>query len=125
MPAGRKLPPGPGASDPMGVEYLLHMLSSAMPRDAVLVEEAAACSKEKQSKDDKKQQQDQDKAKNAAARQGSIDVKAAYLARLKEIIDLNTIAASGLKVVFDPFWGAGRGYLTHHAVIDNGKIANY
>ena len=23
------------------------------------------------------------------------------------------------------FWGAGRGYLTHHAVIDNGKIANY
>ncbi len=23
------------------------------------------------------------------------------------------------------FWGAGRGYLTHHAVIENGKIANY
>ncbi len=23
------------------------------------------------------------------------------------------------------FWGAGRGYLTHHAVIDNGKIGNY
>ena len=23
------------------------------------------------------------------------------------------------------FWGAGRGYLTHHAVIDDGKIANY
>ena len=23
------------------------------------------------------------------------------------------------------FWGAGRGYLTHHAVIDNGKLANY
>ena len=40
MPAGRKLPPAPGATDPIGVEYLLHMLSSAMPRDAVLVEEA-------------------------------------------------------------------------------------
>jgi len=23
------------------------------------------------------------------------------------------------------FWGAGRGYLTHHMVVDNGKIANY
>ncbi len=23
------------------------------------------------------------------------------------------------------FWGAGRGYLTHHAVIEDGKIANY
>ena len=23
------------------------------------------------------------------------------------------------------FWGAGRGYLTHHLVVDNGKIANY
>src|SRR5436309_14072520 len=41
----------------------------------------------------------------------NIDVKPRYLARLKEIIDLKTIAASGLKVVFDPFWGAGRGYV--------------
>ena len=40
MPAARKLPPAPGATDPIGVEYLLHTLSSAMPRDAVLVEEA-------------------------------------------------------------------------------------
>jgi len=23
------------------------------------------------------------------------------------------------------FWGAGRGYLTHHAVIDNGVLSNY
>jgi hydrogenase large subunit len=23
------------------------------------------------------------------------------------------------------FWGAGRGYLTHHAVIDNGQLSNY
>jgi benzoylformate decarboxylase len=40
MPTSRKLPPAPGATDPVGVEYLLHTLSSAMPRDAVLVEEA-------------------------------------------------------------------------------------
>ena len=40
MPAGRVLPPAPQASDPIAVEYLLHTLSSAMPDDAVLVEEA-------------------------------------------------------------------------------------
>jgi benzoylformate decarboxylase len=40
MPARRILPPSPRAADPIPVEYLLHMLSSAMPDDAVLVEEA-------------------------------------------------------------------------------------
>jgi phosphoglucomutase len=40
----------------------------------------------------------------------SIDPKPAYLARLKEIVDLSVIRASGLKVVFDPLWGAARGY---------------
>jgi benzoylformate decarboxylase len=40
MPAGRALPSAPRAGDPIPVEYLLHALSSAMPGDAVLVEEA-------------------------------------------------------------------------------------
>lgn len=40
MPAGRKLPPAPAASDPLPAEYLLHALALAMPKDAVLVEEA-------------------------------------------------------------------------------------
>ena len=40
----------------------------------------------------------------------SIDPKPAYLARLREIVDLSLIRASGLKVVFDPLWGAARGY---------------
>ncbi len=39
-PAGRVLPSAPSAGDPIPVEYLLHALSSAMPDDAVLVEEA-------------------------------------------------------------------------------------
>ena len=47
-------------------------------------------------------------AANAAAE--TIDPKPAYLARVKEIVDLNLIRASGLKVVFDPLWGAARGY---------------
>ncbi len=41
---------------------------------------------------------------------GTIDPKPAYLARVKEIVDLPLIRTSGLKVVFDPLWGAARGY---------------
>jgi phosphoglucomutase len=40
----------------------------------------------------------------------AIDPKPAYLARLKEIVDLPLIRASGLKILFDPLWGAARGY---------------
>src|ERR1700731_3553708 len=40
MPAGRILPPGPPAGNPIPVEYLLHALAAAMPGDAALVEEA-------------------------------------------------------------------------------------
>ncbi len=41
------------------------------------------------------------------------DVKPGFLKRLGELVDLKTIAKSGIKVVFDPFWGAGRGYSCH------------
>jgi phosphoglucomutase len=39
-----------------------------------------------------------------------IDIRSSYLARLKEIVDLAAIKRSGIKIVFDPLWGAGRGY---------------
>jgi benzoylformate decarboxylase len=39
-PAGRTLPPPPSVGDPIPVDYLLHSLSTAMPDDAALVEEA-------------------------------------------------------------------------------------
>ena len=38
------------------------------------------------------------------------DVKPAFLKRLGELVNLKAIAKSGIKVVYDPFWGAGRGY---------------
>src|SRR5215469_16933290 len=41
------------------------------------------------------------------------DVKPDFLKRLGELVDLKAIAKSGIKVVFDPFWGAGRGYSCH------------
>lgn len=51
-------------------------------------------------------------AKAAAPAAGfeTADVKPAFLKRLAELVDLKAIAKSGIKVVFDPFWGAGRGY---------------
>ncbi len=38
------------------------------------------------------------------------DVKPAFLKRIAELVDLKAIAKSGIKIVYDPFWGAGRGY---------------
>ncbi|MDE3149241.1 MAG: phosphoglucomutase/phosphomannomutase family protein [Acidobacteriota bacterium] len=37
-------------------------------------------------------------------------VKPAFLKRLAELVDLKAIAKSGIRIVYDPFWGAGRGY---------------
>ena len=39
-----------------------------------------------------------------------IDVRTNYLRRLSELVELSAIKKAGLKIVFDPFWGAARGY---------------
>lgn len=38
------------------------------------------------------------------------DVKPDYLQRLEELVDFAVIKKANLKIVFDPFWGAARGY---------------
>jgi len=40
----------------------------------------------------------------------TIEVKSDYLKRLQDMIDFAAIRKSGLKVSFDPLWGAARGY---------------
>src|SRR3954468_16238233 len=47
------------------------------------------------------------KAKSSAQ---NLDPKPPYLARLREAIDVAAIQKAGLRVVFDPLWGAARGY---------------
>jgi len=47
---------------------------------------------------------------SAPSNRESLDPKPDYLKRLGEIIDLAAIKQAGLKVVFDPMWGAARGY---------------
>ena len=44
------------------------------------------------------------------AERQSIDPRRMYLARLLEIVDLAIISKAGVKVAFDPMWGAARGY---------------
>ena len=46
----------------------------------------------------------------AKAAHGSLDPKTPYLKRLGEIIDLDVIRKAKLRAVFDPMWGAARGY---------------
>src|ERR1700726_4806844 len=40
----------------------------------------------------------------------NLDPKPPYLARLREAVDVSGIQKAGLRVVFDPLWGAARGY---------------
>jgi phosphoglucomutase len=40
----------------------------------------------------------------------TVDPKPMYLKRLGDVVDLDVIRKSGLRVVFDPMWGAARGY---------------
>ncbi len=40
----------------------------------------------------------------------TIDVKPAYVERIREVVDLNAIKKAGLRVCFDPMWGSARGY---------------
>ena len=39
-----------------------------------------------------------------------LEPRATYLARLKEIVNFPAIKKAGLRIGFDPFWGAARGY---------------
>ncbi|MGA2964978.1 MAG: phosphoglucomutase/phosphomannomutase family protein [Terriglobales bacterium] len=40
----------------------------------------------------------------------TIDPRRMYLSRLREIVDLDVIKRAGVKIAFDPMWGAARGY---------------
>src|SRR4051812_35073877 len=40
----------------------------------------------------------------------SLDPRGMYLTRLREVVDLSAIRKAGLRVVYDPLWGAARGY---------------
>jgi phosphoglucomutase len=47
---------------------------------------------------------------SSAAAPPQLDPRAMYLTRLREIVDFAAIQKAGLRVVYDPLWGAARGY---------------
>ena len=57
-----------------------------------------------------------------------LDPRRMYLARLREIVDLNVIKKAGLRVAVDPLWGAARGYsdvLLREAGVEVGTVHDY
>jgi phosphoglucomutase len=50
------------------------------------------------------------KSETKSATAQTLEPRSAYLARLREIVDLKAIQRANMRVVFDPFWGAARGY---------------
>jgi phosphoglucomutase len=59
---------------------------------------------------------------------GSLDPKPDYLKRLADTIDLAAIRKAGVKIVFDPMWGAARGYsdeLLRSAGIEVATVHDY
>jgi len=62
------------------------------------------------------------------AKSRSLDPRGMYLARLREIIDLDCIKKAGLRVAFDPLWGAARGYpdaLLREAGVEVATVHDY
>jgi phosphoglucomutase len=49
-------------------------------------------------------------ATKAESQSQSIDPRRMYLSRLREIVDVDVIKKAGIKIAFDPMWGAARGY---------------
>ncbi len=65
---------------------------------------------------------------NNKGKSESLDPRETYLDRLKEIIDLPAIQKAKLRVVFDPLWGAARGYpdaLLRDAEIEVATVHDY
>ena len=57
-----------------------------------------------------------------------LDPKPAYISRLREAIDLDAIRKAGLRVAFDPMWGAARGYsdtILREAGVETATVHDY
>jgi len=58
----------------------------------------------------------------------ALDPRGIYLERLKEVIDFKVIKDAGLRVVYDPLWGAARGYpdaLLREAGVEVATVHDY
>jgi alpha-D-glucose phosphate-specific phosphoglucomutase len=68
------------------------------------------------------------RSSSAKPKTEALDPRVPYLARLREIVDLPVIKKAGLRVVFDPFWGAGCSYpdaLLREAGVEVAAVHDY
>ncbi|HTB96749.1 MAG TPA: phosphoglucomutase/phosphomannomutase family protein [Terracidiphilus sp.] len=86
-----------------GIKFSTHDGAPALPEVTKQIEAAIAAIGDGEVK----------KAAEPAGGYETADVKPDFLKRLAELVNLKAIAKSGIKVVYDPFWGAGRGYSCH------------
>src|ERR1035437_2051614 len=86
-----------------GIKFSTHDGAPALPQVTQQIESAIAALQSSNSTIPKS-------VPGAASPFETADVKPAFLKRLAELADLKAIAKSGITVVYDPFWGAGRGY---------------
>ncbi len=93
-----------------GIKFSTPDGAPALPEATKAIESAiAAYDQDRTTQNPQAPQASKSEAK-AQAQARSIDPRQTYLARLREIVDLDAIRKSCTKVVFDPMWGAARGY---------------
>ncbi len=64
----------------------------------------------------------------AKATSSALDPKPEYLKRLREAVDFEAIRKAGVRVAFDPMWGAARGYsdtLLREAGVETATVHDY
>src|SRR5438105_683695 len=84
-----------------GIKFSTPDGAPALPEVTKKIEaEIAAADKESESR----------ASQNSQATPKPLDPRGAYLERLREVIDFGVIKKAGLRVVYDPLWGAARGY---------------
>src|ERR1700720_3615018 len=84
-----------------GIKFSTPDGAPALPEVTKKIEaEIAAADKESESR----------QSQHAEPTSQPLDPRGAYLARLREVIDFGAIKKAGLRVVYDPLWGAARGY---------------
>ena len=91
-----------------GIKFSTPDGAPALPEVTKRIEAEVAASDAEKDADRKAQ-----KSASASAsvlKPANLDPRGDYLARLREIVDLKMIRNANLCVVFDPFWGAARGY---------------
>src|SRR5438477_1765809 len=91
-----------------GIKFSTPDGAPALPEVTKQIEEEIAASDAEKDADRKAQKSAS--ASGSVPKPANLDPRGDYLARLRDVVDLKAIRKANLCVVFDPLWGAARGY---------------